>query len=478
MATSARAISPPASPASAGSSEPSLAQRRIWSVHKVVERAGQVLREKAPPLWVRGEISGWKRYASGHCFFTLKDAQAELCCVLWADAARRLPTSPDNGLEVDVFGQLGIYPRRGQFRLEVSRLESTGIGGMWGLARERLIEQLRREGLLEESRKRALPEYPERVGIATSSTSAALQDMFKALRRKAWWTHTLVSDCRVEGVVAAPEIAAAIRRFGTCRESCRVDVVIVARGGGSTESLWAFNTEVVARAIAACPVPVISAVGHETDYTVADLVADVRAPTPTAGAERAVPDGRQVLSVLTEFPHEASLRMGRRTDRWQSDLLRRRQEMARALSRRLGALALRIEAAARHIEGRSPRQTLRRAEEELRRTTDDLHAAIERRLRSVEVQSERETRGMEEAITRRLLRLERELAAQAEALDARSPLRVLARGYAVVSDPATGQVVRSAEEVRPEQRLRVRLREGEIPVRVEAEGVPDLPPSP
>ncbi len=129
----------------------------------MVQRADQVLRERARPLWVRGEVSGWKRYPSGHCFFTLKDEQAELCCVLWAGAARLLPALPDNGLEVEVFGQIGVYPRRGQFRLEVTRIESTGIGGMWGLAKDRLIEKLRREGLPDENRKRALPDYPERV---------------------------------------------------------------------------------------------------------------------------------------------------------------------------------------------------------------------------------------------------------------------------------------------------------------------------
>lgn len=385
------------------------APRKIFSVSVVVGRADAVLREKAKPLWVRGEVSGWKRMSNGHCYFSLKDDQAELCCTLWASAARLLPTLPENGMEVEVFGQLGIYPRKGKFQLDVSRLEKTGAGGLWELAKERLVKQLRQEGLLDENRKRPLPPHPDCVGIVTSTQSAALHDMHRALRRKAWWMPALVSHCGVEGAEAAPEIAAAIRRFGSRRDCCPADVVIVARGGGSMESLWAFNMEPVARAIAACPVPVISAVGHETDYTVADMVADVRAATPTAGAERAVPDGREIAAWLDEFRQDARLRISRATDR---------------------------------------------REEQALRSAEGLHAAMERRLEA----------------------LERELAAGAEGLDARSPLRVLARGYAVVSDAESGHLIRDAEQVQPDQRLRVRLAHGEIAVRAEAE--PAIAPSP
>jgi exodeoxyribonuclease VII large subunit len=423
------------------------APRKVYSVSRIVRRADAVLREKAPPLWVRGEVSGWKRMSSGHCYFTLKDAQAELCCTLWASAARLLPTLPENGMEVEVFGQLGIYPRKGQFQLDVSRLEKTGAGGLWELAKERLLKQLRQEGLLDEDRKRPLPPHPDCIGIVTSTQSAAFHDMHRALRRKAWWMPARISHCGVEGAEAASEIAAAIRRFGTRRDQCPADVVIVARGGGSMESLWAFNMEPVARAIAACPVPVISAVGHETDYTVADVVADVRAATPTAGAERAVPDGREIAAWLDEFRHDSRLRIDRAADRREEQLLRHYDAVHRAISRRLALLGSETEAAARHLGAHSPRQVLARAEEQALRSEEALHAVMERRLEG----------------------LERELAAGAEALDARSPLRVIARGYAVVSDAETGQLVREAEQVQPDQRLRVRLAHGEIAVRAEAE---------
>ena len=444
----------------------------------MVRRADALLREKTPALWIRGEISGWKKAASGYCYFTLKDSQAELCCVLPPHAARGLPALPANGMEVDAFGQLGVYPKRGQFQLEVGRIESTGAGGLWELARQRLLRQLRSEGLLDEDRKRPIPALADCVGIVTSAESAAFHDMWRALRRRAWWVRTLVSPCMVEGAAAAPGIAAAIRRFGQRREECPVDVVIVARGGGSMESLWGYNMECVARAIAECPVPVISAVGHETDYTVADSVADVRSATPTAGAERAVPDGRQLLAAMDEYPRETRRRMQRHLDRQAERLRHGRDGVDRAMGRRLALLSAGVDAAGRHLGARSPERLLARVEAQTQRATDALHEAMERRLSRLERDARALQEEVHDAAERRLERLGWELAGAAEALEARSPLRVLARGYSVVSDRTTGRVVRSPAEVRPEQRLRVRLAEGEIAVRVEepAEDAPASPP--
>jgi exodeoxyribonuclease VII large subunit len=225
--------------------------RRVFSVSSVVRAADRAIRDRTGPLWVRGEVSGWKQSGVGHCYFVLKDEKAELACTLWAKVARELPILPENGMQIEVLGQLGIYERRGQFQLDVSRVESTGAGGLWQFAKDRLIRQLRSEGLLDEDRKRPLPSCPERVGIVTSAQSAALHDMHRVLRRRAWWIPVLVSHCSVEGVQSAPEIAAAIARFGLRPEECPVDVVVVARGGGSMESLWAFNDESVVRAISA-----------------------------------------------------------------------------------------------------------------------------------------------------------------------------------------------------------------------------------
>jgi exodeoxyribonuclease VII large subunit len=452
-----------------------LEEKKVYSVSTVVHRADQVIREKARPLWVRGEVSGWKQYPTGHCYFTIKDDRAELCCTLWAGAARRLPALPSNGMMIEVFGQLGVYARRGRFQMEVARLETTAAGGLWQVARDRLTARLREEGLLDEDRKRSLPAHPDRVGIVTSAQSAALQDMLRALRRKAWWMSSLVSHCSVEGAHAAPEIAAAIRRFGTSRDRRPVDVVIVARGGGSMESLWAFNMEEVARAIAACPVPVISAVGHETDYTVADAVADVRAATPTAGAEMAVPDGRQILARIDDFRQTSRLRVTRSHARGVDALLGREDEVRRAMQRRLTLLQTRAAAAAQHLEARSPRQQLRQAAEQTDQLTRDLHTGMERRLRRLASDIENQVERLHESAAHRQESLEQTLAVLAEALDARSPLRVLARGYSLVHDAETGRVIRRSEHVRAEQRLRIRLVDGEFAARVQGEILPDAP---
>lgn len=462
------------------------------SVSALVKSSDKALRDAAGTLWVRGEISGWKRYSSGHCYFCLKDDKAEIQCVLFADAARALPALPENGMEVCVFGQVGIYAKKGQFQFNVQRLATTGMEGLWQLAYDRLVRSLREEGLLDESRKRPLPAVPDRIGIVTSAQSAALHDMHRALRRKAWWVTAYVSHCSVEGANAAPEIAAALRRFGNGPGQTPVDVVIVARGGGSKESLWAYNLEEVARAIAACPFPVISAVGHETDHTVSDLVADVRAATPTAGAERAVPEGRDILAALDDFPRAASVPVRRLLRVHAQTVASTEREVRRAGVRRIELLGTRVDGAEAYLEARSPRRVLQQSAERvewlesglrssltrrvetMRQSVDSAEEALELRHPRHAVQRATETvarleDGLGAGLQRHMDALQRELAAAAEALEARSPLKVLARGYSLLSDEATGRVVRAPEDAHPGQRLRARLARGELIVRVETD---------
>jgi exodeoxyribonuclease VII large subunit len=258
-----------------------------WSVSEVNAAARELVEGAFPALRVVGEVSNFTRARSGHCYFSLRDESAQIRCVMWRDEARRLPTLPEEGMEVRALGRLSLYEPRGEFQLVVAELEGRGEG-LWRLAMERLRARLDAEGLTDPLRKRPLPRVPLRIGVVTSPTGAVLHDIVKVVRRRAPWTRVVLAGCRVQGEGAAEEIAAAIRLLA--RANC-VDVVIVARGGGSIEDLWAFNEEVVARAIAECPIPTISAVGHETDVTIADLVADLRAPTPSAAAEAAVPDG-------------------------------------------------------------------------------------------------------------------------------------------------------------------------------------------
>jgi exodeoxyribonuclease VII large subunit len=253
-----------------------------------------VLEASFEPLWVRGEIGRWRRHGSGHCYFALRDQEAQIDCVMFRSDARGLPTDPDDGMEVCAFGRLTVYPAGGKYQLVVRALEARG-DGLWRLAFEKLRAALSAEGLLDAARKQVLPRVPTRVGVVTSLSGAALRDIIAVVGRRAPWTQILVSDCRVQGRDAAPEIVAALERIGR-DGSC--DVVIVTRGGGSVEDLWAFNEESVARAISACPIPVVSAVGHEIDVTIADLVADHRAATPSAAAEMVVPEIGSLLAGL------------------------------------------------------------------------------------------------------------------------------------------------------------------------------------
>lgn len=265
---------------------PMAAPRDGWTVAAVNAAARELVESVFPPMWVTGEVSNFVRARSGHCYFSLRDEDAQLRCVMWREEARRLPTTPPDGMQVRALGRLSLYEPRGEFQLVVSDLDRKGEG-LWRLARERLRLQLDAEGLLAAERKRPLPRHPRSVGVVTSLSGAALRDILAVIRRRAPWTEVVVCGCRVQGDGAAAEISAAIRRFGQAR--C-ADVLIVGRGGGSVEDLWAFNEESVARALAESPIPTISAVGHETDITIADLVADLRAPTPSAAAEAAVPE--------------------------------------------------------------------------------------------------------------------------------------------------------------------------------------------
>lgn len=367
-----------------------------WTVAEVTRRARAVVEQGLGPVWVRGEVTSFKAYQSGHWYFTLRDERAQLRCVMWGRENRRLPGPPNDGLQVFVLGKPTVWEERGDFRLTVYELLSTADGGLWRLAYERAKAALEKDGLLDPARRRPVPRFPRRIAVVTSPDGAALRDIVAVVTRR-WPTAELVLvPARVQGAEAEDTLVRALARLARLPD---VDVAIVGRGGGAREDLQAFNGERVARAVAAVPVPVISAVGHETDWTLCDLVADLRAPTPSAAAEAATPDREEVAAVVA------------------------------ALARRLGgALYRRTE----------------RAGDRLGRTGDRLVGAMERRL----------ARGGAQ------------LAALSGRLDALSPLRVLARGFAVARD-STGRVLRRAAEFPAGARFHLRLVDGEIGARVE-----------
>lgn len=298
--------------------------RTTYSVSSLNRLVREILDQSLPPLWVAGEVSNWKRSGAGHCYFTLKDSDAQLRCVLFASDARRLPTDPEEGMGVRVFGTVSLYEQRGDYQLIARELEASDAGGLWRLAFEKLRRKLESEGLMDPARKRPLPRFPRRVGVVTSPVGAAVHDIIHVIEARAPWCTVVLSPARVQGDGAALEIAGAMARLA---EHGNVDVIIVGRGGGSVEDLWAFNREEVARAMVGSPVPVVSAVGHETDVTIADLVADQRAPTPSAAAERVVPDGQEIRRQL----NTVARRIGGAADRMLTAQRRRVDDLAGAL---------------------------------------------------------------------------------------------------------------------------------------------------
>ena len=364
------------------------APRTTYSVSNLNRLVRELLDQSLPPLWVSGEVSNWKRAASGHCYFSLKDADAQVRCVLFASDARRLPTDPEEGMGVRAFGSVSLYEPRGDYQLIVRELESSDAGGLWRLAFEKLRRKLESEGLMDPARKRPLPRHPRRIGVVTSPVGAAVHDVIRVIEQRAPWCTIVLSPARVQGDGAELEIADAMARLA---EHGGVDVIIVGRGGGSVEDLWAFNREEVARAIVASPVPVVSAVGHETDVTIADLVADCRAATPSAAAEQAVPDGAELRRQL----RMAARRIGSAAVR-RLDVQRRRvTDAGAALEAGIDALmerrARRLGRAMDKLEALSPLAALRRgyavaqdADGRLLRRTADFEELDAFRLRVVD----------------------------------------------------------------------------------------------
>jgi exodeoxyribonuclease VII large subunit len=395
------------------------AERQVFTVTEIVERARALLENEFPRVWIEGEISNFKRHTSGHFYFTLKDAQSQLRAAMFRGANRLVRFRPEDGLKVLANGRLSLYPARGDFQLVVDELEPAGLGALQ-LAFEQLKKKLAAEGLFDPRRKKSLPAFPRRIAVVTSPTGAAVRDILNVTGRRSPLADVAVYPVRVQGPGAAEEIAHALERLNAVGGW---DVIICGRGGGSLEDLWAFNEEVVARAIAASAIPVVSAVGHEVDYTIADFVADVRAETPTAAAEMVLRDRRELLEQIRS---QERLLVGRVQDRLRDG----RRRLDRILASRLL---------------RRPRAVL----EPLAQRLDDLGAQLKAGLAG-------------------RLRLAREqwrgLAAQLEAL---SPLNVLRRGYSLVYELASGRLVRDSRELVPEASLRIRFHRGEARVRVE-----------
>jgi exodeoxyribonuclease VII large subunit len=441
-----------------------MSERVVCTVSELAMRIKAQLEDQFPAVWVEGEISNLRTPSSGHAYFTLKDDGAQLRCVLFRGRGRRVAFQPEDGMQVLAFGGLDVYLARGEYQLVVELLEPKGVGALQ-LAFEQLKRKLAAEGLFEEARKRPLPPFPRTIGIVTSPTGAALRDMLHVIGRRFADLRILVTPVRVQGEEAPGEIVGALRDLESVED---LDVVIVGRGGGSIEDLWAFNDERVARAIAACRVPVISAVGHETDFTIADFVADLRAPTPSAAAELVVREKLQVARALVTLYENLKQAMADRLERERErvEALGKRRvltDAARALRdlyRRVDDLTTRLTRAVRGSERQAThrlslaRNALRSLNPVARIANGTvLLAQLRGRLASAAVHSVKVSRHRFDAAVGRL--------------DSLSPLAVLGRGYSLTRLLPSGAIVRSAAQTRPGDAVEILLHQGALEARVE-----------
>lgn len=412
----------PGGPPSGAGRGAAVARRRVLTVGELTSGLNALLEDSVGRVWVAGEISGLRRPPSGHLYFTLKDERAQVRAALFRSAASRVGFALEDGLEVLVYADVQLYEARGDLQIVVRQVEPRGQGALQ-LAFEQLKRRLAAEGLFDAARKQPLPAFPRRVGVVTSPTGAAVRDVIQVSGQRAPATPILIAPTRVQGEGAEHEIAAALDEIATQPD---VDVVLVVRGGGSLEDLWSFNTEVVARAIERCPVPVLSGVGHETDVTIADCVADARAPTPSAAALQALPDRAGLLRTLE-----------RDWRRLTGSAQRQLSRVGHALARERDAL--RMLAPAARLAAQRRRMVL-------------AHRSLRAAVRHL---GERHRAGLAH------------LSAQ---LDGLSPLAVLGRGYALVRRTRDGTIVRAAADAPVGESVLVRVAEGELTAAVTAHG--------
>lgn len=449
--------------------------RRVYSVAEITRLVKQTLEDEVGRVWVEGEISNFRRQSSGHCYFTLKDERAQLSAVLFAGAGRGVAAPLADGLQVRLLGDLTVYEARGQYQLIVRQVEAGGTGAL--LARfEALKRKLQGEGLFEAARKRALPLLPRRVGIVTSPTGAAIRDILNITTRRFPNLHVLLAPVRVQGAGAAEEIAAAVDRLNALSAAAAagepgplpetLDVLIVGRGGGSLEDLWCFNEECVARAIARSAIPVIAAVGHEIDFTIADFVADVRAPTPSAAAELVVgrkEDFEQMLRVQSRTLRQAMRQRltevrGRLSAARGSHVFHAPRHALERAAQTLDAMELRLkQAAVRAGEGKRRRVDACRNRFLLVRGS---------RMQRVEGRIDALRRRLAAAAPANLHRRRQALDALARQLRALSPTAVLERGFSLTRS-ADGALVRSVRQAPPGARIRTQVVDGTFEAVVE-----------
>jgi exodeoxyribonuclease VII large subunit len=415
------------------------AERPPWTVTELTRRIKGALESGFPSVYLEGEISNLSQPASGHLYFTLKDEAAQMGAVIWRSDLVRMACTPREGMRVRVRGRVTVYEKRGSYQLTVSTLEEAGEGALFQQF-EKLKRKLEAEGLFEGARKRPIPLLSRHIGVVTSPTGAAIQDILKVLCRRFPNVHVLIAPARVQGVGAAAEIAAAIDELNA---RGGLEVLIIGRGGGSLEELWCFNEEIVARAIARSKIPVISAVGHETDFTISDFVADLRAPTPSAAAELVV---------------------GRKED-FVANLDQDRRRLEAGIRIRFEHYRRRVEICRRGSVFKEPAHLIRVLRERLGRHRQVLGHALESAWRERQQRVDEWSQRTQRALQDRRISARRDLDRLTVQLRVLNPLNVLERGYSL-TQRTDGRVVRNAAEVEPGETLHTRLARGSIEVEV------------
>ncbi|MEI6071203.1 MAG: exodeoxyribonuclease VII large subunit [Verrucomicrobiae bacterium] len=444
--------------------DPPAAGPAVLSVGALTRKIRELIESGLGEVWVEGEVSNLRRQASGHVYFTLKDASSQVACVLFAGQAAQLRGMKfEDGVQVQVFGQVTVYEARGNYQIIVRRVRECGVGALQAKFEE-LKRRLADEGIFGPERKRPLPRFPRRLGVVTSPTGAAIRDFLNVLHRRQRGIGVVIFPVRVQGKGAAAEIAEAIRLLGNPAELGiePVDVIVVTRGGGSLEDLWEFNEEAVARAIAASPVPVVSAVGHEIDFTISDFAADVRAPTPSAAAEILSADAGELLEQLGHF----SSRLGR------------------SLASRLDAARERVEGFRRTALFSEPCRRLQQSRQDMDRMSDDIHRAGSDWVQARRLRVERSAgilsshspakkisvalsdlvrfqTAMRQGSEKRLAAARADLGRHSAVLAALSPSAALARGY-TMTFAADGSLIRSARAVSAGQTLATKFADGTV----------------
>lgn len=441
-----------------------LEERQIYSVNQLNREVKQLLQQNFPLLWVEGELSNVARPASGHMYFSLKDEQAQVRCAMFRNANRQLPFQPEDGMHVLVRARVGLYEPRGEYQLTVEHMEEAGVGIL-----QRRFEELKRklsdEGLFAATRKQALPSFPKTLSVVTSATGAALRDILSVLRRRYPLLLVRVYAVPVQGEESANAIVNAVQTINQ-RKDC--DVIILARGGGSIEDLWSFNEEVVARAIFASKLPIVTGIGHEVDFTIADFVADLRAPTPSAAAELIVPHHEEVIETLEQFNKSLLyLIQDYLSNRYQSidwmaqrlEFLHPKQTIQRnkeqlSILRRRALSAIKLQLSHQHnqltnqlirLENQSPKSRVHEARIKLTNLHRNLHNLLP-------VQLEQRNQ---------------QLMALIRTLDAVSPLGTLNRGYAIVTRENNGQILLDADQASIDEKILIRLAKGRLSAHID-----------